>query len=768
MSAAEDSIRVVCRVRPLNSSENNEECVKFPNNNEDNCVTIGSKVYLYDKVFKPCSTQENVYNNAAKSIVTDVLAGYNGTIFAYGQTSSGKTHTMEGVIGDPSQEGIIPRIVKDIFDHINKTDDHIEFQVKVSYYEIYMEKVRDLLDPTKVNLSVRENKNRVPYVKGVTERFVSSPEDVLDVIEKGKVNRHIAVTNMNEHSSRSHSVFLINVKQENLKNQKKLLGNLYLVDLAGSEKVSKTGAAGTVLDEAKNINKSLSTLGNVISSLADGRKTHIPYRDSKLTRILQESLGGNSRTTIIICCSPATYNEPETKTTLEFGKRAKTIKNIVSVNEELTADEWKRRFQSSKEKYDKLKRKMRGILSELKRWRAGEVILEEEQYDYKDCEDGEIMSVAAAQTAVQQSQAAEDKFDAERDQLYQLLNENDDEINHQTLQIIKLKEQIMDQEDVILNYRRDYESLQSDVQTRRRDNARSNEEVQELLQALEELAVNLEDKSKELKIKNKEIAKLNETLKEYKEDNQNCRTIMTTLQSDIVKLSNTLLGEAEGSYDVPELYNQIKSESVTLSEKHLTEDSPPKVQQVDLSETVELLSAKLLKKHERIRELKESLKTSQNEKCKIEKNFKVYRNEQQHNTDNLIRLEKSVANELEKLQKLKKMYVSKIDKDIEKHNSKTKKKPQSTFDLYLENNLDQLTGVHQDTLRENAELQRRVGKLERRLAVTREVIEKLQNSVIEANDKVRDERWKHKREVTRIIEAFGKKFKLISVAGDQE
>lgn len=167
---------------------------------------------------------------------------------------------------------------------------------------------------------MHEDKNRVPFVKGATERFVSSPEEVFEVIEEGKSNRHIAVTNMNEHSSRSHSVFLINVKQENLENQKKLSGKLYLVDLAGSEKVSKTGAEGTVLDEAKNINKSLSALGNVISALADGNKTHIPYRDSKLTRILQESLGGNARTTIIICCSPASFNESETKSTLDFGK----------------------------------------------------------------------------------------------------------------------------------------------------------------------------------------------------------------------------------------------------------------------------------------------------------------------------------------------------------------------------------------------------------------------------------------------------------------
>ena len=219
------------------------------------------------------------------------------------------------------KQGIIPRIVNDIFNHIFTMEMNLEFHIKVSYYEIYMDKIRDLLDVSKVNLSVHEDKNRVPFVKGATERFVSSPEEVFEVIEEGKSNRHIAVTNMNEHSSRSHSVFLINVKQENLENQKKLSGKLYLVDLAGSEKVSKTGAEGTVLDEAKNINKSLSALGNVISALADGNKTHIPYRDSKLTRILQESLGGNARTTIVICCSPASFNESETKSTLEFGKR---------------------------------------------------------------------------------------------------------------------------------------------------------------------------------------------------------------------------------------------------------------------------------------------------------------------------------------------------------------------------------------------------------------------------------------------------------------
>jgi len=173
-------------------------------------------------------------------------------------------------------------------------------------------------------------------------------------------------------------VFLINVKQENVETEKKLSGKLYLVDLAGSEKVSKTGAEGAVLEEAKNINKSLSALANVISALADG-KPYVPYRDSKLTRILQESLGGNARTTIVICCSPASYNESESKSTLQFGQRAKTVTNVVIVNEELTAEEWKRKYEKEKDRVYRMKGALAKAEAELSKWRQGETVSAEEQ-----------------------------------------------------------------------------------------------------------------------------------------------------------------------------------------------------------------------------------------------------------------------------------------------------------------------------------------------------------------------------------------------------
>uniref|UniRef100_A0A8C3R9B6 Kinesin-like protein n=1 Tax=Cyanoderma ruficeps TaxID=181631 RepID=A0A8C3R9B6_9PASS len=472
---AECSIKVMCRFRPLNEAEILRGDKFIPKFKGDETVVIGvSKPYVFDRVLPPNTTQEQVYNACAKQIVKDVLEGYNGTIFAYGQTSSGKTHTMEvyisilgfswvlcpqGKLHDPQLMGIIPRIAHDIFDHIYSMDENLEFHIKVSYFEIYLDKIRDLLDVSKTNLAVHEDKNRVPYVKGCTERFVSSPEEVLDVIDEGKANRHVAVTNMNEHSSRSHSIFLINIKQENVETEKKLSGKLYLVDLAGSEKVSKTGAEGAVLDEAKNINKSLSALGNVISALAEGTKTHVPYRDSKMTRILQDSLGGNCRTTIVICCSPSVFNEAETKSTLMFGQRAKTIKNTVSVNLELTAEEWKKKYEKEKDKNKSLKNVIQHLELELNRWRNGR------------CQ--KIGELAAL------------RRNNERPALALSTPECCCGVSSQLL----------------ASTRRDYEKIQEELTRLQIENEAAKDEVKEVLQALEELAVNYDQKSQEVEDK---------------------------------------------------------------------------------------------------------------------------------------------------------------------------------------------------------------------------------------------------------------------------
>jgi kinesin family member 5 len=276
-----------------------------------------------------------------KGVVGSVMSGFNGTVMAYGQTSAGKSFTMEGLsLWEGDGQGIIPRCVNLLFEEIGKADPDIKFQVVVSFFEVYCEKIRDLLNPSAVNLKVRESKESGFVVQDITEIYCSDRDSVMRVIEFGKANRASAPTLMNAESSRSHSIVSIFVQQKHTSTGRERKGMLFLVDLAGSEKVSKTGASGMRLEEAKNINSSLTTLGMVINALCDNA-AHVPYRDSKLTMILMEALGGNSKTTLIICCTKEAYQQAETLSTLRFGERAKKIQNHAKINEELSASELK-------------------------------------------------------------------------------------------------------------------------------------------------------------------------------------------------------------------------------------------------------------------------------------------------------------------------------------------------------------------------------------------------------------------------------------------
>ncbi|KAL4769764.1 P-loop containing nucleoside triphosphate hydrolase protein [Aspergillus nidulans var. acristatus] len=321
------------------------------------------------------SKQTDVFNYSIAPTVDDILNGYNGTVFAYGQTGAGKSYTMMGSdIDDEVGKGIIPRIVEQIFASILTSPSNIEYTVRVSYMEIYMERIRDLLVPQNDNLPVHEEKSRGVYVKGLLEVYVSSVQEVYEVMRRGGNARAVAATNMNQESSRSHSIFVITVTQKNLETGSAKSGQLFLVDLAGSEKVGKTGASGQTLEEAKKINKSLSALGMVINALTDGKSTHIPYRDSKLTRILQESLGGNSRTTLIINCSPSSYNDAETVSTLRFGVRAKAIKNKAKVNAELSPAELKQLLRRAQSQVTNFENYISALESEVSIWRSGEAV----------------------------------------------------------------------------------------------------------------------------------------------------------------------------------------------------------------------------------------------------------------------------------------------------------------------------------------------------------------------------------------------------------
>lgn len=324
------------------------------------------------------SRQNEVFDYSIRPTVDDILNGYNGTVFAYGQTGAGKSYTMMGTgIEDEAGKGIIPRIVEQIFASILSSASDIEYTVRVSYMEIYMERIRDLLMPQNDNLPVHEEKNRGVYVKGLLEVYVSSVEEVYEVMRRGGDARAVSATNMNAESSRSHSIFVITVAQKNITTGSQKSGQLFLVDLAGSEKVGKTGASGQTLEEAKKINKSLSALGMVINALTDGKSSHVPYRDSKLTRILQESLGGNSRTTLIINCSPSSYNDAETLSTLQFGRRAKAIKNKAKVNQELSPAELKAMLKKTQGQITSFEGYIASLEGEVQLWRGGETVPKE-------------------------------------------------------------------------------------------------------------------------------------------------------------------------------------------------------------------------------------------------------------------------------------------------------------------------------------------------------------------------------------------------------
>jgi kinesin family protein 5 len=338
----------------------------------------GQGGFTFDRVFDMNSRQSDVFDFSIRPTVDDILNGYNGTVFAYGQTGAGKSYTMMGNdIDDEEAKGIIPRIVEQIFASILSSPGNIEYTVRVSYMEIYMERIRDLLQPQNDNLPVHEEKSRGVYVKGLLEIYVSSVQEVYEVMRRGGMARAVAATNMNQESSRSHSIFVVTITQKNVETGSAKSGQLFLVDLAGSEKVGKTGASGQTLEEAKKINKSLSALGMVINSLTDGKSTHIPYRDSKLTRILQESLGGNSRTTLIINCSPSSYNEQETLGTLRFGMRAKSIKNKAKVNAELSPMELKIMLKKAETKVSSFENYISTLEGEVQQWRSGESVPKE-------------------------------------------------------------------------------------------------------------------------------------------------------------------------------------------------------------------------------------------------------------------------------------------------------------------------------------------------------------------------------------------------------
>lgn len=330
-----ENVKVIVRFRPTNRKEQKENIVDI--DTQRNGVSISSdserhvyQQFFFDKVLDTTSDQVSVFNEVGKVGVDWLCEGYNFSIFCYGPTSTGKSYTM---FGEQKSPGLVPRTCERLFSLINQKEEVIEAGLKCSFLEIYRERIRDLLDTSSdpPDLKIRQSEIKGNYVQGLIEKYVYSPQEIMTVIKEGMLQRTTASTNLNNTSSRSHAVLTITLTQK-LQDGSELSSKMHLVDLAGSENVGRSEVTGTTLAETQAINKSLSCLGNVIFALTEKGREHIPYRDSKLTFLLQDSLGGNSKTCIVCTATPSITCYSETVNTLKFAKRAKEIRNIPKLN----------------------------------------------------------------------------------------------------------------------------------------------------------------------------------------------------------------------------------------------------------------------------------------------------------------------------------------------------------------------------------------------------------------------------------------------------
>eukprot|EP00300_Choanocystis_sp_HF-7_P036826 c5275_g1_i1.p1 GENE.c5275_g1_i1~~c5275_g1_i1.p1 ORF type:complete len:576 (+),score=150.61 c5275_g1_i1:917-2644(+) len=336
-------VRVVGRVRPFNDREKklgiDAEWISVTDTSIT--VKVSGKTHSFElsRAFGTNCLQADIFKDTAQQPVKDLFDGFHATIFAYGQTGAGKSWSMFGSNTNPIDEGIVPRCTKYIFETIEKMKDK-EFLISCSYLEIYNETISDLLNLNNRDLAIRESKSQGVYVQDLTQQFVTTPQDVYGLIRLGDEHKKKSATKMNPNSSRSHCCFTISVEIHDP--EQTLTAHLNLVDLAGSERIKKSQATGTALDEAKNINSSLTALTLCIQILAEGKGGHVPFRNSKLTRLLSDSLGGNSKTTMLVALSPHIDNQDETLGSLRFAQRCSTVKTVARQNLKLSAEDLQR------------------------------------------------------------------------------------------------------------------------------------------------------------------------------------------------------------------------------------------------------------------------------------------------------------------------------------------------------------------------------------------------------------------------------------------
>jgi hypothetical protein len=367
VSFSKKGVNVFVRFRPDNLKEISEgtDCITL--NPDQKQVDVesdgGSHGFRFRRVFPAQTNQEEIFSYCTLPLLDKILDGYNAAVLAYGQTGSGKTFTLLGPgfdnaahIGrsDVELRGVSPRLVQAMFHQVySQLGGEVMYEIYASFIQIYMEKVSDLINPAKQKLKIYNSPDKNLWVTDATKTPVKNVKEVLEILEYGAKNRVTAATNSNQESSRSHALLVLTIDKHMLGEGRMKTSQLYLVDLCGSEKLSKTGATDQRLKEAQTINRSLLSLGNVVQALVD-KKRHVPYRDSKLTRLLQNSFGGNSITSLILCCSSNSYNVLETLSTLRFGDRANKVHNTPVANQTMSLYELKRLLLSANTKVSQM------------------------------------------------------------------------------------------------------------------------------------------------------------------------------------------------------------------------------------------------------------------------------------------------------------------------------------------------------------------------------------------------------------------------------
>jgi len=461
------NIQVFVRCRPLNNNEKRSVVEVLPERREIKVLdrnantSYDTKNFYFDQVFSPDAKQTDVYKTVVRPLIDQVLLGFNCTVFAYGQTGTGKTYTMEG---DRSNEdlsweedpdsGIIPRAISQLFDTLKDHDN--EFTVRVSFLELYNEDTYDLLssidDTTKLKIFDDAQKKGSVIVGGLEEIIVQSKAEIYEILKRGSAKRQTAATLLNACSSRSHTVFsvTVHIREGSIEGEELLkIGKLNLVDLAGSENIGRSGAQDKRAREAGNINQSLLTLGRVITALVE-KRPHIPYRESKLTRLLQDSLGGRTKTSIIATISPAMLDLEDTLSTLDYASRAKKITNKPEMNQRLTKKALLREYT---QEIERLRRDLQAT-----REKNG-IYIEEENYK-EMCK-----QLSAGNTAIQEKEDRLNALNCEIEKSRKLFEDFTSQYEQTKAELDKAKEHCERQEKLILAQKETEQRLASQAAT---------------------------------------------------------------------------------------------------------------------------------------------------------------------------------------------------------------------------------------------------------------------------------------------------------------